>query len=324
MAGNQTISSSRHTGIRLRMAQKEALEGYLYISPWLLGFLIFTLGPMLVSLYLSLTEYAIIKPPKFVGLNNYTTIVNDPLFWKSLENTIYYTVIFVPLSILGSLGCALLLNRPLRGRSIFRSILFLPSITPVVATAVLWIWLLQPQVGLVNYLLSLVGIPGPGWLTSPAWAKPALILISLWGSIGGATMLIFLAGLQGVPSELLEAAEVDGAGGWTRFWRITLPLLSPTLFFATILGLIGAFQQFTLAYVATSSVGQGRPAGGPVYSTLFYVLNLYQQAFDYWNMGYASALAWTFLVFVLAITFVQLVLSRRWVYYEANAGDAKW
>lgn len=324
MASIQEISRIRFKPIRLRLAQKEALEGYLYITPWVIGFLVFTFGPMLVSLYLSLTQYAILKPPIFIGLNNFTSMIGDQFFWKSLENTLYYAVIFVPLNLFGSLGCALLLNRPIYGRSFFRSVLFLPSITPVVATAILWMWLLQPQVGLLNYLLSLIHITGPGWLSSPAWSKPALILISLWGAIGGGSMLIFLAGLQGVPKELLEAAEVDGAGEWTRFWRIVLPLLSPTMFFNTVLGLIGAFQQFTLAFVITSAVGQGQPAGGPIYSTLFYVLNLYQQAFDFWNMGYASALAWIFFLLVMGFTIFQLVLSRKWVYYESNSGDTKW
>jgi len=307
------------------MAQREALQGYLYITPWIVGFLIFILGPMLVSLFLSLTEYNIVNSPKFAGLTNYYTLAQDPLFWKSLGNTVYYAFLFVPLNIIGSLGCALLLNQKIRGRSFFRSIFFLPSVTPLVATALLWMWILQPQVGLLNYLLSLVGItPGPGWLGSPAWSKPALILMSSWGAIGGGTMLIFLAGLQGVARELQEAAEVDGAGSWTRFWRITLPMLSPTMFFNIVLGLIGAFQQFTLAYVATSLSGQQFPAGGPLYSTLFYVLNLYQQGFDYWQMGYASALAWVFLLIVLIFTFIQLGLARRWVYYESDSGSTKW
>ena len=325
MASAERAVTRKRVGPRLTMAKREAIEGYIYISPWILGFVIFTLGPMLVSLYLSLTDFKIVTAPRFIGLANYKELVRDPLFWKSLQNTLYYAAVFVPCNILGSLGCALLLNRKIVGRPFFRSVYFLPSVTPVVAAAVLWMWILNPQVGLLNYLLSFVGIsPGPGWLGTTAWSKPALIIISLWGAVGGGTMLIFLAGLQGIPRELLEAADIDGAGTWPRFWRITLPLLSPTLFFTTVLGLIGAFQQFTLAYVATSGAGQTRPAGGPLYSTMFYVLNLYQHAFDYWEMGYASALAWVFFLIVLALTYGQLRVARSWVFYEGSSGSGKW
>jgi multiple sugar transport system permease protein len=315
----------RGVRIRLSMAQREAIQGYLYLMPWILGFLIFTLGPMLASLCLSLTSYKMVKPPRFVGLVNYARLFKEPLFWKSLGNTFYYTFIFVPLSIIGSLCCALVLNQKIKGRAFFRSVYFLPSITPTVASALLWIWIFHPQVGLLNYLLSLIGIsPGPGWLGSIKWSKPALIIISLWGSLGGGNMLIFLAGLQGIPKELHESAEIDGAGTWAKFWRITLPLLSPSIFFNLVLGLIGALQQFTLAYVATSGSGQHRPPGGPVYSTLFYVLNLYAHAFNYWEMGYASALAWVFFLIVLGLTYIQLRSARGWVYYEAEIGEAKW
>jgi len=314
-------SEGRRSAKRLGLAQREAILGYLYITPWVLGFLIFTLGPMLASLYLSLTSYRMVKAPTFVGLQNYGKLFVDPLTWKSLGNTLYYAAIFVPLNIVGSLFCAVLLNQNIKGKTFFRSVYFLPSVTPVVATALLWIWIFQPQVGLLNYLLSFLGVsPGPGWLGSPAWSKPALIIISLWGAVGGGTMLIFLAGLQGIPIELHESAQIDGAGAWARFWRITLPLLSPSMFFNLILGLIGALQQFTLAYVASSGTGQQWPAGGPVYSTLFYVLNLYNNAFDYWEMGYASALAWVFFALVLVLTFVQFRTAGTWVYYEAETG----
>ncbi len=302
-------------------AKREAIEGYLYISPWLIGFLVFAAGPMLVSLFLSLTIYKIITPPDLIGVANYVRMFTDDLFWRSLWNTVYYALIFVPISIGGSLTCALLLNQSLWGRTLFRAIYFLPSITPIVATAFLWLWIFQPNVGLANYLLGEVGIAGPRWLDDIQWSKPALILISLWGSIGGGAMLIFLAGLQGIPRELYESAEIDGAGVNSKFWRITLPLLSPSMFFNMVLGLIGAMQMFTLAFVATSGAGQTRPAGGPAYSTLFYVLNLYNHAFDYWEMGYASALAWFFFLILLLLTYWQLRLSRSWVYYEFERGD---
>jgi multiple sugar transport system permease protein len=305
------------------MSQREAIEGYLYISPWILGFLIFTFGPMLASLYLSFTDYSVLTPPRFFGIENYKRMFTERLFWRSVTNTLYYAGIFVPLSALASLCCALLLNQAVRGRAFFRALFFLPSITPLVASVILWIWIFHPYVGLMNHLLSFVGIsPGPGWLGSSKWSKPALIIISLWGSAGGGNMLVLLAGLQGVPLELHEAAELDGASSWQRFWRITLPLLSPALFFNLVLGIIGALQVFALAYVATT--GYDVPAGGPATSTLFYMVNLYNYAFDYWEMGYGSALAWVFFLVVLILTYGQMRLARSWVYYEAAAGEMKW
>jgi multiple sugar transport system permease protein len=202
----------------------------------------------------------------------------------------------------------MLLNEKLRGRSVFRALYYLPSLTPVVAMAVLWQWLLQPQVGMVNYLIYDMGINGPGWLTDRAWAIPSMIIISLWSSIGGGRMIIFLAGLQGVPKELHEAAEMDGAGTFQRFWNVTLPLISPVIFFNTILGVIGSFSFFSLAYVATN--------GGPNYETWFYMLHLYNNAFSYFQMGYASALAWIFCVIIAVLSFIQIKLSDRLVYYE--------
>ena len=316
-------SSTRVKTLRLNLRQREAVEGFLYISPWIIGFIIFTAGPMVVSLFLSLTHYNIVSPPKFAGLDNYTELLKDPLFWTSLRNTFYFTIFAVPLSLIGSLGCALLLNRQFVGRSIFRTLFFLPSITPIVAVAFLWLWIFQPQIGLLNYLLSLVGImPGPGWLTHPSWSKPALIIISLWTSIGGNSMLIFLSGLQGIPAELYEAADIDGGGTVAKFRHVTIPMLSPVIFFNMILGIIAALQTFTLAYVASSGGQQQFPPGGPLYSTLFYVLNLYNNAFDYGQMGYASALAWVFFLIILTLTYIQLRLSRRWVYYEASSDSS--
>ena len=308
----------------LTLATREAIQGYLYILPWALGFLFFTLGPMLASMYLSLTQYTMMAPPRFVGLRNYLHVFNDRLFWKSLQNTAYYALIFVPISITGSLCCAILLNQKIVLRTVFRSLYFLPSITPIVATGLIWVFLFQPTAGLINYLLSMIGIDGPGWLATTTWSKPALIIIALWGAVGGGNMLIFLAGLQGVPIELQEAAEIDGANSWQRFWRVTIPLITPTVFFSLLLGVIGALQQFTLAYVVTSAGAQTRVVGGPAYSTLFYVLNLYNYAFDFWEMGYGSALAWIFFLVVLTLTYIQLRSSSMWVYYESAAGELKW
>ena len=309
--------------MRLTMSQREAIQGYLYILPWILGFLIFTFGPMLASLYLSFTTYSMLTPPRFFGLENYKRIFSERLFWRSVTNTLYYAGIFVPVSLLASLACAILLNQPVRGRAFFRAVYFLPSITPLVASVILWAWIFHPEVGLMNYLLGSIGIdPGPGWLSSSRWSKPALIIISLWGSAGGGNMLILLAGLQGIPEALHEAAELDGANSWQRFWRITLPLLSPAMFFNLVLGMIGALQVFALAYVATT--GYNVPAGGPATSTLFYMVNLYNYAFDYWEMGYGSALAWVFFLVVLILTYAQMRLARSWVYYESAAGEMKW
>ncbi len=303
----------------LTLSQKEALQGFIYISPWIFGFLIFTVGPMIASGYLSLTDYNIVTEPRFAGLSNYEYMFGDRLFWKSVENTLYYTVIFVPISIVCSLALAMLLNQNIFGRIALRTLYFLPSVTPVVATAFLWVWIFQPQVGLVNSIISQLGLGnGPGWLTHPGSSKPALIIMSLWGAVGGNTMLIFLAGLQGIPKELYESAEIDGAGGWSKFRFITVPSISPVILFNTVLGVIIALQMFTLVYVATSGSQQQFSPGGPLYSTLFYVLHLYNSAFDYWEMGYASALAWIFFIIVLAITGGQMWLSRRWVYYEGQ------
>jgi multiple sugar transport system permease protein len=295
--------------MRSPRARREALEGYLWISPWFLGFIIFTAGPILASLYLGFTKYKIGDIPQWIGLENYRqAFFSDKLFWPSLGRTGYYSIFNVVVGVIGSLLAAMLLDKVIRGRAIFRAIYYLPSLTPAVATAILWGWLLHPQVGLVNDLLRRVGIHGPGWLTSTTWAIPSIILISLWGSIGGGRMIIFLAGLQGVPTELYEASEIDGASAVQKFWSITIPLISPTIFFNTILGVIGSFGVFTLAYVATE--------GGPNYATWFYMLHLYYNAFSYFQMGYACALAWVLFVIVVVLSIAQVRLSNRWVYYE--------
>jgi multiple sugar transport system permease protein len=297
---------------RVSLSRKEAILGFVYISPWLAGLLIFTAGPIVASAYLSLTDDQIIVAPHFVGLANYARALsgNDAIFWPAVYNTIYFAVLFVPLSIAGSLAAALLLNVRVRGQAVFRTMFFIPSITPAVAAVFLWIWILSPDFGPFNNLLDLVGIPGPGWLGSPVWSKPALILMSLWSAVGGGTMIIFLAGLQGVPTELYEASEIDGATGWQQFLNVTLPMLSPAVFFNLVVGLIGALRVFTAAYVAT--------AGGPMNSTMFYMLHLFNNAYVYLYMGYASALAWLFVVLALALVVTQVWLGRKWVYYEGE------
>ena len=296
------------------LGRREAVEGLLYVSPFLLGFLIFTLYPIVASLYLSFTKYNILQPPSWIGLTNYQeAFFHDNLFWISLARTAEYAIASVLLGILGSLGAALLLNQSFRGTELFRTFFFLPSITPIVASALLWTWIFQPSIGLLNYLLGFVGIAGPGWLQSTAWAIPSLVIIALWGTIGGSQMIVFLAGLQGVPQEMYEAADMDGADPWRKFVNITLPLISPTVLFNVVLGVIAALSVFSLAYIATG--------GGPAYATLFYVYHLFNNAFQFSQMGYASALAWIFLVIVLVLTLLQFRLSDRWVYYAG--GDAE-
>ncbi len=296
-----------------RLQRLEALEGYLWISPWIFGFLVFSLGPIVASLYLSFTKYKIGGTPEWIGLANYTeAFTGDPQFWPSLGRTLYYAVALVVLGVTLSLLAAMLLNQNLKGRPVFRALYYLPSLTPAVALAILWAWILHPQVGMVNYLLSLIGIDGPGWLTNRAWAIPAVILIGLWASVGGGRMIIFLAGLQGVPKELYESADIDGANSLQKFFNVTLPLISPVIFFNVILGIIGSFGVFTIAYIATQ--------GGPNYATWFYMLHLYYNAFSYFQMGYASALAWVLFAIILTLSYIQIKLSNRWVYYEFSEG----
>jgi multiple sugar transport system permease protein len=294
------------------LRRREAIEGFLLVSPWVVGLVVFILGPLLASAYLSLTNYTVTRTPRFLGLDNYVrALTDDPIFWVSVERTALYVALFVPLGVAASLGCALLLNRELRATTLFRTLFFLPSLTPVVASAILWAWIFQPEVGLLNYLLAGVGIKGPRWLASYEWAIPSLVIVSLWATVGGSRMIIFLAGLQGVPQELYDAASIDGAGPLARFHHVTLPMLSPTMLFNLLLGVIFAFKVFALAHVATG--------GGPAYATWFYVYNLWSRAFQFNEMGYASALAWIFCVVIVALTFAQLRLARRWVHYEGES-----
>ena len=298
-----------------KVALDEERWGYLYISPWVLGFLIFQLGPMIASLYFSFTRYEFPLKPRWIGLGNYTkAFVGDELFYTSLGNTAYYVGLAVPLGLAFSLLLALLLDRSIKERAIWRTVYYMPSIVPMVASTFLFAYLFQPDYGLINgWLWDLFRIQGPGWFNSRAWVKPTFILLALWGA-GGPRMIIFLAGLQNIPNELYEAAEVDGAGRWRKLINITLPMLSPTIFFNLITGIIGAFKIFGPAYVAT--------AGGPYYGSYFYVLHLFQHAFTHWNSGYASALAWILFLIILCFTLVQLTVARRWVYYESSTMSA--
>ena len=281
-------------------------DGYLMVGFWLVGFLLFTAGPIAASMGLSFTDWDLISDAKPSGLSNFRALIKDDLIHLSLWNTLYYTVALVPLSTAGALVMALMLNIRLRGIRFYRTLYYLPAVIPAVATTLLWLVIFQPEFGLANFLLKKVGIPEQIWLLDPLLAKPVLIVMALWG-IGG-SMPIFLAGLQAIPQELYEAAEIDGSNWWTSFRHVTLPLLTPVIFFSVITGVIGTFQVFTSAYIATN--------GGPQNATLFYVLLLYRNAFQYFKMGYASAMAWVLFVIVLIFTIIQFRLARRWVYYE--------
>jgi multiple sugar transport system permease protein len=302
------------------MRRREQVEFYIAISPWLIGFLLFTIGPILFSLGMSFTNWTGMTTRDFIGLENYIGLFSggDKLFFRTLERTFYYTFASVFLGTILALAAAILMNQKVRGVNAFRTIYYLPSVTAGVAVAIMWVWMFNPSSGLVNYLLSLVGIEGPAWLGSQTWAMPALILMSLWGI--GANMVILLAGLQGIPSHLYEAARIDGANKLHELWNVTLPMLSPVLFYVIVISIINSFQIFTIVYVMTSGTGSsGSTVGGPGTATLVYVVYMFQNAFIYQKMGYASALAWILLMIILVLTWLQFVASRRWVYYEGGS-----
>lgn len=299
----------------LTMHRREAITGYLWISPWIVGMLAFTLGPMIASVALSVSRFRPGRPLDFIGLDNYVrALTTDPLFWPSLGRTGYYTFLTVPLVVCGALAVAILMNQQLKLTSLYRTLMFLPFLTPVIASALLWRWLFQPEWGPLNDLIwRTFGIQGPQWIYSEVTAIPSLALVAFWGGIGGSRMIIFLAGLQNVPSELYEAAEIDGAGRWSKFWNVTIPMLSPTIFLNLILAIIGSFGAFEFAFIAAE--------GGPNYATWFIALHIYATAFKYYEMGFASALSWLLFVVIAAFTYLQFRLARRWVYYEAEAKE---
>ena len=288
--------------------RREAITFYLTISPWLIGFLVFVLAPMAIALYLSFTNWDLFAAPRWIGLGNYARMARDPLFLQSLKVTTIYTLVYVPMEMVGGIGLALLVNQKVRGVGVFRTIFYLPSVLAGVAYVVLWMWIFNPQGGLLNTLLGAIGIQGPRWLIDPKWALPSLLLMTFWG--WGRAMVIYLAGLQGVPQELYEAAEIDGAGACAKFWRVTVPMITPTILFALILSVISTFQTFTSAFVATN--------GGPLDATLFYVLYIYRQAFQFFRMGYASALAWVLFAIIMALTLVLFRRGQFWVHYEGR------
>lgn len=290
-----------------RMFWRRNIEGYLFISPWIIGFVVFTAGALLGSFSISLTKWNIVGTPEIVGLANYQKMVEDRFFWQSIKVTLYY-LLNVPLNVVLGLLLALLLNQKVQGLSVFRTIFFLPSVASGVAVSLLWMWIFNPRFGIINVLLKKIGIIGPLWLGSEAWAIPALIIMSIWGVGGG--MLIYLGALQGIPTAFYEAATLDGAGAWKKLLHITVPMITPVLLLNLVMGVIVSFQVFTQAYVMTD--------GGPNYATLFYVMYLYQQAFVWFNMGYASALSWVLFLIILVFTVIILKTSSSWVYYESD------
>ena len=304
----QGRSPAARTTKRGRMERREERAFYLFISPWIIGFILFSAGPVLGSLVISFTQWSMLSAPSWTGPTNYQRLVNDPLFWQALANTLYFAAGSVGLGLILSFLLALLLNQQVKGMALFRTIFYLPSVCAGVAVAILWTTIFNPDFGLINSALHAVGITGPQWLVDPSWAMPAMIVMSLWG-VGG-SMVIYLAGLQGIPQHLYEAAALDGAGPVRKFWHVTVPMMSPIIFFNLIVGIIGAFQAFVQMYVMTN--------GGPANATLVYLLYLYRTAFEDFDMGYASALAWVLFLILLAITLVQLVLAKRWVYYEGG------
>lgn len=290
----------------MRTTRWQRWSGLLFIAPWLITFVWFTLGPFIASIFLSFTNYRFIGFPTWVGLDNYVRLfTDDAKFVRSVINTLYYTAVHVPGIMILAFFVAILLNQKVRGQPIYRTAFYLPSVTAGVATAYLWILLLQPN-GLVNQFLGVVGIDGPNWLTSSTWAMPALILMSFWGL--GTTMIIYLAALQGIPQHLYEAASVDGAGVIRKMWHVTVPMMTPAIFLTAVLQIIGSWQVFTQALIVTN--------GGPRDSTLFILLHLYRTGFEYFQMGYASAIAWILFVIILIFTVIQFGVARRWVYYE--------
>ena len=302
-----SIAAPRRVGSLRAQRRREVFEAYLYLLPTFVGLILFSLGAIVVSVGISFTDWNILQPPHWVGLSNYVRLFSTPLNWQVFGNTLYYMGVIVPVGTALALGLALALNRGLRGIVLLRSLYFLPVISSTVAVSLVWGWLYNQQFGLINYLLSVVGITGPAWLADTRTAMPAVIIMSIWKGLGY-NMVIFLAGLQGIPRELYEAAAIDGAGAWARFRYVTLPLVSPTTFFVVVLSTIAAFQVFDQTYVMTG--------GGPAYSTTTLALFIYQNAFQWFHMGYAAALSYVLFAAVAVVTLVQFRVQGRFVFYR--------
>ncbi|MBW7453904.1 carbohydrate ABC transporter permease [Paenibacillus sepulcri] len=298
--------------VRKKVIHNKTASFYLFVSIWIIGFLLFTLGPMIFSFYISFTKWEVVSSPQWTGLDNYRMLFKDTMFYKALSVTFYYTLVSVPLQVALSFAIAMLMNLKLRGIYLFRTIYYLPTLIQGVAQMVLFIWIFNPNVGLMNSILGLFGITGPGWFSSPNWSMPAVIIMSLW-TVGG-NMIIYLAGLSDIPKSLYEQAEIDGATTMRKVWHVTLPQISPILFFNTVTSMIGAFQTFTQGFMIS---------GGPDNSLLFYAYYLYQNAFMWFKMGYGSALAWVLFVIILLFTALVFRSSAIWVYYETEQNGGR-
>ncbi len=319
MAATRAVAAARPIATGKGSLQREqTFWAYIFLLPWIVGLLVFILGPILFSLGLSFFSYTLGREASFVGLANWIkAFQQDELFWPSLLRTLLYTACVVPLSVFGALLTAILLNQKLRATTFYRTVFFMPHLVPLVASAYIWLWLLNPQYGALNELIWQIGVhltgtgfKGPGWFTDPVWALPSLMAVALWAAVGGNMMVIFLAGLQGIPQELYEAASIDGAQARDRFWHITLPMISPTLFFNSVLACILAFQTFELPFIGTK--------GGPAYATWLYGLHIYRTSFEFFDMGYGATLAWILFVVLSVFTFLQFRSSRNWVYYAGE------
>jgi len=284
--------------------------GLAFVSPWIAGFLLLTIYPVVASVYYSFCDYDVLTTPIWVGLLNYRDMVTDGVFWKSLYNTFYFAAWALPLGLVIALLIAVLLNQSVKGRSVFRAVFFLPSLIPVVAASMAWLWILNGNFGVLNHLLQMVHIKGPQWLADPKWTKPSIVLLAIWGC--GNTVVIYLAALQDVPRSLYESAEIDGANAWVKFRHITVPMISPVIYFNLIMGIIGSLQVFAQAYILFAG------GGGPDRSALFYTVYLYQNAFEYHQMGYACAMAWVLFVIILSLTLVATRSTRKLIYYAGE------
>lgn len=298
-----------------RLSFEETFFGWLFIIPAVLGFLLFHFGPIAASLFLSFTSYDIISPPNWVGLDNYQKLFTDELWFKSVRVTSRYVMLFVPSALIAAYAIALLMARNVRGIFVYRTVWYLPSIVPVVASAAIWRWGLNPEFGPINYPLKVLGLPAPRWLTDPDWIIPSIVFISLWGL--GNTVLIFLASISGVSRTFYEAAEVDGANAWTKFRHITVPMTSSIIFYQLIINIIASFQVFGVAYVLFVSQPSASSAG-PDNAALFYVLYMFRNAFGYFRNGYASAMAWMLFMVIMLLTWLLFYSQKHWVYYETG------
>jgi len=313
-----SIKLPRWTQSYKRLSFEETFWGWVFTIPAVLGLILFKIGPVLVSLYFSFTKYDIISPPKYIGIENYRKLMTDTYWLKSIQVTLKYTVLFIPLALIVAYVIALLMSQDLKGIHVYRTMWYLPSLVPVVAGAIVWRWALNPEFGPINYPLRVLGLDAPGWLTDPNWIIPSVVLIQLWAV--GSSALIFLAAIKGVPETYYEAAEVDGASDWTRFWNITLPMTSSVIFFQLIILVIASFQVFGVAYILFSGQTTSDPAG-PGNSALFYVLYTYRNAFGYFKNGYASAMAWIMFAVIMVFTFILFRTQKMWVYYEVEGGE---